>query len=148
LYRLTVGSGFGSNYWNRPDPTIPTLGIDPKPESIPIILEPTRPDPSRYSILILGIESNCQGIENYVIMPRITNFRFFYLLIKCNICIYRPYRSYRCNLLIKCNICIYRLYRLYRCNLLIRCIICIYRLYRIYRCDLIIFFVKSSNALL
>ena len=42
--RLTVGSGFDSNYWNRLDLTIPTLGI----------------------------ESNCQEIENYVIMPRIT----------------------------------------------------------------------------
>ncbi len=76
--RLIVGSGFGSNYWNRPDPTISTLGIDPKPKSIPIILESTRPDSSRYSISILGIESNCQGIENYVIMPRITNFRIYY----------------------------------------------------------------------
>ena len=81
IYRLTVGSGFDSNFSNRPDPTIPTLGTDPKPDSIPIILEPTRLDPSRYLVPILGIESNCQGIENYVIMPRITNFRFF-LLIK------------------------------------------------------------------
>ena len=72
ITRLAVGSGFDSNFRNRPDPTVPTLGIDPKPESIPIILEPIRSDPSRYSVLTLGIESNCQGIENNVIMPRYT----------------------------------------------------------------------------
>ncbi len=70
--RLIVRSGFGSNFRNRPDSTISTLGIDSKPESISIILESTRLDSSRYSIPILGIESNCQGIENNVIMPRYT----------------------------------------------------------------------------
>jgi len=78
VVRLIVGSGFGSNYRNRPDSTISTLGIDPKPKSISIILESIQLDPSRYSIPILGIESNCQEIENYVIMPRITNFRIFF----------------------------------------------------------------------
>jgi len=72
INRLAVGSDFGSNFRNRPDPTIPTLEIDPKPESISIILESIRFDPSRYSVLIVGIESNCQGIENNVIMPRYT----------------------------------------------------------------------------
>jgi len=74
LCRLTVGSGFGSNFGNRPDPTVPTLGIDPKPESVPTILEPTRPDPTRFSIPKLGIDPNCQEPENYVITPRITIF--------------------------------------------------------------------------
>jgi len=147
LFRLIVGSDFDFNYWNRFDPTILTLEINLKPKSISIILKSIWFNSSRYSISILGIESNCQEIENNIIIPRINNFRIF-LLIKCNICIYRFYRSYRCNLLIKCNICIYRLYRSYRCNLLIKYIICIYRIYRIYRCDLIIFFLKSSNTLL
>jgi len=129
IYRLTIGSDFGSNYWNRPDSTISTLGIDLKFELIPIILRSIQLDSSRYSISILGIESNCQKIENYVIMSRITNFRMIFLLIKY-------------------NICIYRLYKFYRYNLLIKYIICIYRIYRIYRCNLIIFFLKSSNALL
>jgi len=63
MYRLTVGSGFGSNFWNRPDPTVPTLGIDSKPKSVPNILDTNRYDPSRFSIPILEIESNRQEIE-------------------------------------------------------------------------------------
>ena len=65
--RLTVDSIFDSNFRNRIDPTIPTLGIESKPDSIPTILESTRPDPTRFSIPILEIESNRQEIENDVI---------------------------------------------------------------------------------
>ena len=57
--RLTVESGFGSNYWNRLDSTISILEIDSKPKSIYIILKSIRFDSSRYSIPILEIESNC-----------------------------------------------------------------------------------------
>jgi len=149
ISRLTVESSFGFKYWNRPDPSILTLGIDSKLNSIPIILKSNQFDSTQFSISTFEIESNCQETKYNVIMPRITNFRTKYFIkIKCNICIYRLYRSYRCNLLIKCNICIYRPYRPYRCNLLTKCNICIYRLYRFYRCDLIILFLKSSNALL
>jgi len=74
--RLTVGLGFDSNFWNRPDPTIPILEIDPKLESIPNILEPNRLDSTRFSVPILGIELNRQEIENYVIMSRISIFGF------------------------------------------------------------------------
>ncbi len=70
--RLVVGSDFGSNFRNRSDSIVSTLGIDPKSESISIILEPIRFDSSRYSILTLGIESNCQEIENNVIISRYT----------------------------------------------------------------------------
>ncbi len=59
IFRLIVGSGFGSNYWNRLDSTILILGIDLKPKSISIILESIQLDSSRYLISILGIESNC-----------------------------------------------------------------------------------------
>ncbi len=75
MSRLTVGSGFGSNYWNRPDSTIPTLEIESKFESISIFLESIRSDPSRFSVSILEIESNCQEIENYIIILRITILR-------------------------------------------------------------------------
>jgi hypothetical protein len=84
--RLTVGSGFDSNFWNRPDPSIPTIGIDSKPDSVRANLESTRLDSSRFSIPILGIESNRQEIENYVIVPRVTIFRIKYLLIYCIFC--------------------------------------------------------------
>ncbi len=84
LSRLTVGSGFGSKYWNRPDPSISTLGIDPKPESIPNILDTNRHDPSRFLVPILEIESNRQEIENYVILPRISIFGFKFLIFQIN----------------------------------------------------------------
>jgi len=99
LSRLIVELGFGSKCWNRPDPSVPTLGIDSKPDLVRANLESIRLDPTRFSVPILGIESNRQEIENYVIMPRITNFRIKCLLIKCIICIYRLYKPYRCNLL-------------------------------------------------
>ncbi len=66
LFRLTVGSGFGSNFWNRIEPTVPTLGIEPKPDSIPIILESNRHNPTRFSVPILGIESNRQEIAKNI----------------------------------------------------------------------------------
>ncbi len=69
---MAVGSGFGSNFRNRPDSTILTLEIDSKLESIFIILKSTRFDSNRYLILILEIESNCQEIKNNVIMSRYT----------------------------------------------------------------------------
>ena len=74
-HRLTVGSDFGSNYWNRFDPTISTLEIESKFESISIFLKSIRSDSSRFSVPILEIESNCQKIENYIIMSRITILR-------------------------------------------------------------------------
>jgi len=74
--RLIVGSGFGSNYWNRLDSTIPTLEIDSKFNLICANLESTRFNSNRYSISILEIESNCQEIENNVIMSRVTILRF------------------------------------------------------------------------
>jgi len=72
LIRLTVGSDFGSNYWNRPDPTVSILEIDSKPELVCANLKSIRLDSSRFSISILEIESNCQEIENNVIMSRYT----------------------------------------------------------------------------
>ncbi len=80
--RLIVKSSFDFNYWNRFDPTISTLEIDSKFESISIILKSIRFDSSRYSIPILEIESNCQETKNNVIMPRITNSRIRYFINK------------------------------------------------------------------
>ncbi len=60
VVRLIVGSSFGSNFWNRPDPTILTLGIDLKPNSISIILKLNRLDSTRFSILTLKIKLNRQ----------------------------------------------------------------------------------------
>jgi len=76
MSRLTVESGFGSNFWNRPDPTISILETDSKPKSISNILKSNRFNSIRFSISILEIESNCQEIENYVIMSRISIFGF------------------------------------------------------------------------
>jgi len=77
--RLIVGLDFGSNYWNRLDPTIPTLGIDSKLDSIRANLKSIRFNSSRYSVPILGIESNCQEIENNVIMSRYTKNSIKYI---------------------------------------------------------------------
>jgi len=76
LNRLIVGSGFGSNYWNRFNSTISTLEIDSKFFSIRANLKSTRFDSSRYSISILEIESNCQEIENNVIISKVTILKF------------------------------------------------------------------------
>ncbi len=65
IFRLIVGSGFGSNFWNRLDSTISILEIDSKFNSIPIILEPNRLDSTRFSIPTLGIESNRQERQEY-----------------------------------------------------------------------------------
>ena len=77
-FRLTVGSDFDSKYWNRLDPSISTLEIDLKSESISNILNTNRHNSTRFSISILEIESNCQEIKNYVILLRISilNFKF------------------------------------------------------------------------
>ncbi len=63
--RLIVGSGFGSNFWNRFDSTIPTLEIDLKFDSISIILKSNRFDSTQFSISTLEIESNCQERQEY-----------------------------------------------------------------------------------
>jgi len=57
IIRLIVGSDFGSNFWNRLDPTVSTLEIDPKSESVSNILKSNRSDSTRFSISILEIES-------------------------------------------------------------------------------------------
>ncbi len=80
--KLIVRSNFGFNYWNRLDLIVLILGINLKLKSISIILELIRFDLSRYSIPILGIESNCQEIENNIIISRITNFRTKYFINK------------------------------------------------------------------
>jgi len=74
--RLIVESNFDSNFWNRLDSTIPILEIDLKLDSISIIFKSNQLDSTRFSISILEIESNCQEIENYVIMSRISIFEF------------------------------------------------------------------------
>ncbi len=76
LYRLIVGSSFDSNFRNRLDLTISTLEIDLKLNLISIILELTRLDSTRFLILILGIESNCQEIKNNIIILRFSIFRY------------------------------------------------------------------------
>ncbi len=63
--RLTIRSSFDSNFRNRLDLTILTLGIDLKSNSISIILESIRLDSTRFSISILGIESNRQECQEY-----------------------------------------------------------------------------------
>jgi len=57
--RLIVGSEFDFNFWNQFDTSISTIEIDSKSNSIRANLKSTRFDSSRFSILILEIESNC-----------------------------------------------------------------------------------------
>jgi hypothetical protein len=78
-YRLIVESSFDFNFRNRLDSTISILRIDSKFNSISIILKSTRFDSTRFSISILEIESNCQKIENNIIMLRF--FIFEYMLL-------------------------------------------------------------------
>jgi len=70
--RLIVESSFDFNYWNQFDSTIPILEIDSKFKSICLNLKSTRFNSSQFSISILEIESNCEEIENNVIMSRYT----------------------------------------------------------------------------
>ncbi len=65
INRLIVGSGFGSNFWNRFNSTVSTLEIDPKSDSVSIILKPNRFDPTRFSVSTLEIESNRQERQEY-----------------------------------------------------------------------------------
>jgi len=58
--RLTVRSGFDSNFRNRPNLSISILEIDSKLDSISIILKSTWFDLTRFSISKLEIELNCQ----------------------------------------------------------------------------------------
>jgi len=76
LSRLTVESGFDSNFRNRLDSTISTLEIDSKLDSILIIIKLLRFDSTRFSISILEIESNRQKIENNIIMSRFSIFEY------------------------------------------------------------------------
>jgi hypothetical protein len=63
------------------DPTVSTLGTDLKPDSVPVILESNRPHPTRFSVPILGIESNRQET---VIMPRFSIFGFKFSTLQAN----------------------------------------------------------------
>jgi len=76
IFRLIVGLDFDSNYWNQFDSTIPTLEIDSKLNLVRANLKSIQFNSSRYSISILEIESNCQEIENNVIMSRVIILRF------------------------------------------------------------------------
>ncbi len=65
IIRLIIGSDFDFNFWNRPDLSISTLGIDSKSDSISIILELNQLDSTQFSITTLEIESNRQERQEY-----------------------------------------------------------------------------------
>ncbi len=65
IIRLIIGSDFDFNFWNRPNLSISTLEIHLKSDSISIILELNRLDPTQFSIPTLEIESNCQERQEY-----------------------------------------------------------------------------------
>ena len=68
INRLTVGSGFGSNFWNRPDPTVPNFGTDP-----------TRRGQSTYKYIVANIYC---FLAIYRVQKIILNICFYLLLLR------------------------------------------------------------------
>jgi len=74
IIRLIVESNFDSNFRNRLDSSISTLEIDLKFNSISTFLKSNQIESSRFSISKIEIESNCQEIENNIILLRFSIF--------------------------------------------------------------------------